>query len=135
MTLTDSQLAQVMLDWQEKKQQLDNLEKQISEAVMLRKKTFITGNVQAKYVSGRREFDYETSGRAASIEMIQQCTTTYQTTDWQKVCEAVQVPEDIIEQFTSTSEVVDWNKVCDESKIEAIVKSQGNASVKISIKE
>ena len=54
-----SELALLMLTWEEKRKELDKIEDQIKTAVMELGKTQTVGNVRATYSKGKGEYDYQ----------------------------------------------------------------------------
>ena len=86
-------LAKKMLKWRELKLEIEELEAEITEAVLEAGKTVVVGDVRARYRNPRKSYDYETPGRAAGDELIQQYTTTETVTktDWRAVCKAIGV--------------------------------------------
>ena len=86
--MNQSELAQKMLEWETLVHELDELGKEIEDAVLELGKTVDAGNVRASYSGGRKKFNYEKAGWDARYAHIQRYTTTHQKTNWKKVCEA-----------------------------------------------
>ena len=114
--MTDSvQLAKDMLEWREKRAELDVIEDRIERAVLELGKTQTVGDVRASYSAGRRTFGY------------QQAVEGY----------IAQKPEDLtrfmgsIQDHTEVVTTVDYKAVCDAWKLEAPVVKQGTPSVDI----
>ncbi|MBD3260672.1 MAG: hypothetical protein GF334_03180 [Candidatus Altiarchaeales archaeon] len=80
------ELTQEMLEWRELKTQLDDLEARIKMKVLRLQKTQTVADVRASYSGGRKTYDYEGAGQAASPEIITAHTKTVTTVDWRKVC-------------------------------------------------
>ena len=104
-------LAQEMLDWQTKKEELNVLEKEITSAVRALGKTQTVGNVRATFSKGRGKYDYEKA-------VLQQTPP---------------IDNDII--FSHSKTVVDWHGVCKVTEIEDIPFLPGNPSVSIKLLE
>lgn len=103
-----SKVAAMMLEWENKKKELDILETLIEDQVLSYGETFVVGAVRATYNNGRKTYDYEKAGLSADPAIVLECSKT----------------------------VVDWKLVCDEAKIsiENIpVKSQTGISVSIKL--
>ena len=77
-------LAEMMLEWERRKRELDRLEKAISAQVLELGKTQVVGNVRATYSNGRKCYDYESVGKQAPQEIIAKYTK--QIVDWRSVC-------------------------------------------------
>jgi len=109
-------LAQAMLDWRQKKMELDAIEAKIVTAVLDIGKTQTVGDVRATYSAGRRTFGY------------QQAVDDYSAAH----------PEDLefstlIAVHTRVEVSVDCKAVCDEMKIVAPVIKQGEPSVTVKL--
>lgn len=89
--MNKSELAKIMLVWEVKRIELDEIEKTIQDEVMPMKDNFVVGNVRAVYSDGKRTFDYETAGKNAPVETIAEFTGP--KTDWKKVCESAEIKE------------------------------------------
>lgn len=101
-----SALARLMLLWEEKKRQLDEIEAGIRDSVLQLKRTQTVGNVRATYNNPRSSYDYETPGKRA--------------------------PKGIITIHSKT--VIDWRAVCKAAEIDPIVKpgtGPGSVSIKL----
>ena len=83
-----SKLATKMLEWEETKHQLAQIEEEIKTAVLAIGKTQTVGNVRASYSGGRKSYDYESAGRAAPQPVIDEhtITTTEVKIDWRAIC-------------------------------------------------
>ena len=83
-----SKLARKMLEYEDKKKELDNLREEISLAVIERGESVTTGNVTFKYSKGRTTYDYEGSQNVWPEETVKNHTTetTVTKTDWRSVC-------------------------------------------------
>ena len=105
-----SELAAAMLQWEQKRAELDLLEADIKAAVLELGKTYVVGNVRATYSQGRKTYDYE---RAA-----------------QSMSHLVELGE-IVEKHKTWK--VDWKSVCDEIEVEDIPFEQGEPSVTLKL--
>lgn len=54
-----SELALLMLTWEEKRKELDKIEDQIKDAVLALGNTQTVGNVRATFSKGKGEYDYQ----------------------------------------------------------------------------
>ena len=109
------QLAKDMLEWREKRLELDHIEGKIKEAVLEMGKTQTVGDVRASYSAGRRTFDYQ---QAVQDHMARNPVDL-------KILVAG------VEAHTKTVTTVDYRAVCDAWKLEAPVVKQGTPSVDI----
>lgn len=109
-----SELARMMLLWEQKAAELEVLGESIKTDVLALAETQTVGNVTAKYTKGRRELDYQTPA------MVQ--ATPNQISPFQKY-----EPEQVIPARTYT----DWRALCKELEIEPNVVKEGTPSVKI----
>ena len=85
--MNPTELAQSLLQWQGLKEQMDELEEAIKEAVLKLGKTQTVGDVRASYSKGRTTYDYETpaSSFATDEQMEAFKKVSY---DWRGMCEA-----------------------------------------------
>ena len=104
--MNPTEITRVMLEWEETRRKLDDLEGKIKAAVLEIGKTQQVGNVVARYYSGRTVYDYETAGQEA--------------------------PPEIVAEFTRP--VTDWRAVCREAGLEPPIAKRGKPSVTISLK-
>jgi len=109
MDIDMSTLAQKMLEWEQAKQRLDEIELWIKEAVMIVGKTQTVGNVRASYSAGRRSFDYKS---AAEVHPM--------------------VSDATIKLFTKPGPV-DWKGICEHAGIEDIPFTQSDPSVTVKL--
>ncbi len=88
-------LAEMMLEWEDVKVKLDEIESVIIQAVLKLKKTQTVGNVTAKYSGGRRTLDWEATANNAQVtnEAVLQRTRTQVVVDWKKVCQDIGVAD------------------------------------------
>lgn len=128
-----SELAAKMLEWETKKNELDNIEEEIKSAVLELKSTQKVGNVTASFSNGRREFDYQTPGATAPKEVIESNTTKTEWVDWESARPLID--QEIIEEFTRITETTNWSAVCKEAKIDPIVVKEGTPSVSVKLKK
>ena len=96
--MDNSELAALMLEWEETKDLMDEIEARIRDAVLELGKTQTVGNVRASYSGGRKTYDYETAGLAAPAEIITVHTATKYITDWKAVCEDAQIEAPVLRQ-------------------------------------
>ncbi len=93
-----SMLARLMLEWETKRQDLDDLEDAIKDLVLHLGETQTTGNVRATYNNPRNSYDYEgpcrlvledeePGGRVNSAILEH----TKMVTSWKSVCEAAKI--------------------------------------------
>jgi len=127
-----SELAAKMLEWEVKKNELDTLETEIKQAVLELQSTQKAGSVVASYSSGRREFDYETPGKTAPLEIVEANTTKNEYVDWEAAKPLID--PDIVTEFTRIEEKVNWSAVCKDAKIKPLVIKDGTPSVTVNIK-
>ena len=65
--MTASELAAIMLQWEDAQRHADALRAEIEAEVLALGKTQTVGNVRATYSAGRRTFDYQAAVTAANI--------------------------------------------------------------------
>lgn len=73
-------LAKKMIEWGERKAELDALEEEIAAAVLEVGKTQTVGNVRATYSSGRGKYDYERAAADYSLDLEPYTKITYDYT-------------------------------------------------------
>ena len=93
-----SELAALMLEWENTKKRLAELEAEIIPSVLAIGKTQTVGNVRASYRQGSKSYDYETPGKNAHDDVIAAHTETKITTNWKAVCEAANMTPMIASQ-------------------------------------
>jgi len=103
-----SELANLMLKWEELRKQLDDIEATIRLEVLAVGKTQTVGNVRATFSNGRRTFDYETPAKPIA-------------------------PPELVMQHTEIIEKIDWKSICSEVGAEPIVVSQTEPSVSVKL--
>ena len=92
------ELAQKMLDWEVKRQELDTLEDELRVAVLELGKTQTVGNVRVSYSAGRKSFDYM-AGVKSSKDMNGDVLDTYtehrvvEKVDWRGICKHLDVKD------------------------------------------
>lgn len=101
MIKSRTDLARSMLDWEQKRRELDALETEIHEAVLQLGATYDVGNVRATFSAGRRTFRYEQAAGEWGVEeaTIEEYTTAISTitTDWRAIClRGLKIPLDSI---------------------------------------
>lgn len=79
--------AELMIEYERHYRRMKEIEDQITLYVMGIGKSQSVANVTAKYLSGRKVYDYETAGSQAPEEIIEKHTELIRKTDWRKVCE------------------------------------------------
>lgn len=92
-----SHLAQRMLEWEQKRRELDDLEAIIQASVLSLGKTQVVGNVRATFSAGRKQYDYEAgastwAGDPWAFETAK-ADNTKEVTDWRWVCQALGIDE------------------------------------------
>lgn len=130
-----SELAMKMLEWELKRMELDELETEISSAILDLKETQTIGNVRATFNNGRKEYDYETPGSQASLDIIDLYTEEEEWIDWEGLARKFGPTDEEISGFTDHEKNIQWRKVCKDAGIEPVVLSQGDPSVKIKLME
>ena len=91
-----SELAQKMLEWEQKKRELDTLGETIQAAVLELEKTQTVGSVKAAFNRGRKTYNYKEAARdhpKVTDAIVAQFTTTTSTTktDWLKLCKHMEI--------------------------------------------
>lgn len=86
-----SQLARLMLLWEEKRRALDELEAAIKDTVLALGKTQTVGNVRATYSNPRKSYDYETPCQEVMIDRAILLAHSKTVTDWRAVCKAAKI--------------------------------------------
>ena len=88
-----SQLASTMLEWEQRKIELDLLTNMIESAVLDIGKTQTVGNVRATFRNGRKKYDYERGAKdypGTNDTIIEEYTVHPETplpyVEWKKVC-------------------------------------------------
>ena len=130
-----SELANKMLQWEEQKRKLDDLEAEIAYVVLNLGKTQTVGDVRATYSKGRAKYDYETPGSQASQEKIDLYTEEEEFIDWEGLAREYKPNEMTIHRFTEYEKIIDWRMVCKVAGIEPIVESQGKPSARLKLME
>jgi len=129
-----TQLAFKLLEWEMKRNELDDLEKEITDAVLFLEKTQNVGNVRASYSGGRATYDYETPAFAnATLEIKLKHQTKQKETDWEMLAKDIGFSGDQFNNWTTLIITTDWKAVCKEAEIKPIVLSRTDPSVKIKI--
>lgn len=114
-----SELATALLQWEQKRRELDALEADIKVAVLALGKTQTVGNVRATYSAGRRTFDYETPIRVCMTEHPESATYV----------------QGLIEKNTRIETITDWSRVCGDMKIDPLVENKSAPSVSLKLLE
>ena len=130
-----SELAIKMLQWEEMKRKLDELEDELKEAVLELGKTQTVGSVRATYSKGRSTYDYETPGNQASQKIVAQHSHTELEIDWMAVAKEAQYTTEHREKHTEVIRITDWRKVCKAAEIDPLVVKQGEPKVKVKLHE
>lgn len=90
--MNETELARLLLLWEDKKEELAEIEQRIQTEVMALQKSFTVGNITAKYSGGRKTFDYEAAAQGVDPEIISRHTTTPDPkTDWKSVCAEAEI--------------------------------------------
>ena len=100
-----NELSKLMLEWGDKRAELDTIEAEIAAEVLEMGMSFTVGNIRASYSVGRVTKDYEAV--------------------------KVRFPPEIVEKHSSVT--VSWAKACEEAGIEAPEKSKSEPSVTVKI--
>ena len=102
-----------MLLWEDKREELDELEAEIRAGILELQETQKVGHVVASYSGGRRTFEYERpvlAARAKAIEemdeariqdinaAMQMHTTTKVTVNFRNVCETLQLTREEVDK-------------------------------------
>jgi hypothetical protein len=125
-----SELAAKMLDWENLKRTLDGLADEIEAEVLKIGKTQVVGSVRVTYSGGRATYDYETPGKNAPAELIEEHSEEHEVVDWDAIAD--EVPE-VVAKHTAVRVSVDWSAVCEEAKIKPIVvsRTEPKATIKL----
>ena len=107
-------LAEKMLEWENKKRELDLLEEWIKGQVLELEKTQTVGNVRASYSKGWKSYDYEASAK-----------------EWDKQAD-YGISNDVLREYEISR--IDWRGVCKHYDIqELVIASTGKPSVSIKL--
>ena len=98
-----NELSKKMLEWADKRAELDVIEAEIAKEVLVIGKTYTVGNIRASYSAGRSTKDYDAVKD--------------------------QVPPEIVAKHSSVT--VAWAKACEEAGIDAPEKSKSEPSVTV----
>lgn len=94
---TKSDIARLLLTWEDLHNQITTLETEITNAVLDLGETLVAGNVRATYRSPRRSFDYERACEYATPDQIARHTHTTIRTDWRTLAlETLRLEQDRI---------------------------------------
>ncbi|GAG63413.1 unnamed protein product, partial [marine sediment metagenome] len=130
-----SELALKMLEWEKQKRELDGLGNEICSVVLDIGKTQTVGNVRATFNNGRKEYDYESPGINAPQEIINKHSHSELEIDWMEVAKEAGYTTEQREKHTKSIIFTKWANVCKEGKIDPVVLSQGEPSVKLKLME
>ena len=124
--LNPSELAALMLEWEQAQRKADQLKAQIESAVMNIGATQQVGNVKATYSKGRMSYDYE----AAANNHLEEVMLSF---DVSKIATA----KAIVDAFTTTKTSTSWREACEAMEISksAIPFSQSEPSVSLKLYE
>lgn len=95
-----SQLARLMLEWEELRREMDTIETEIKQSVLQIGETQVVGNVRATYNNPRKSYMYEVSAkkRISSPELetlkLEHKKTSY---DWKEICSVMEIEVDYTE--------------------------------------
>ncbi len=106
--MKSSQLASLMLDWENAQTKADSLAQQIREEILKLGKSQTVGNVVATYRKGTTSYDYETPARAT----IQ--------------------PDILADKYSKL--VYNFREACIDNNIEPLVIGIGDPSVSLKLK-
>ena len=106
--MNKSELAKLMLEYEEIKRKCDAIEKQITEAIMYLEESVEVGNVRATLRAGRKAYDYETATIGNPL-----------------------VTPELINKHSELK--VNWKAVCEDAKIKEIPFTVSNPSVSIKV--
>jgi len=121
--MNNEELARKMLEWSVLRRQLNDLEIEISDAIMKRKSTQIVGSCKATYNKGRVVNDYRSPVMELLIHLQEIGDEGYK-----KIYEA-------ISRHTKIEESTSWSKVCRECDLEGIELEEPQPSVSIKLLE
>jgi hypothetical protein len=107
-----SELAKMMLQWEQARKRLDELEEAIRDSVLQMGETQTAGNVRATYSKGRKKYDYQTA--TDGHPMVSDATVGLFT----KV---------------STTTRIDWRGICKHAGIDDVPFTEGTPSVSIKL--
>jgi len=105
--MNKSELARLMLEWEEAKRKLDELADEIKATVLVMEESQEVGNVKARFNKGRKRYDYRLA--VADAELSQEQLKPFETAS------------------------IDYKAVCEEYKIKDIKCEEGAPSVSIKI--
>jgi hypothetical protein len=119
-----------MLLWERYKRTIDALSAEIEAEVLDIGKTQVVGSVRVTYSGGRATYDYETPGKDAPPELIEEHSEEHAVVDWDAVAEEV---PDVVEKHTAVNVSVDWSAVCKDAKISPVVvsRTEPKATIKL----
>jgi hypothetical protein len=120
--MTDmNKLAQMMLEWETKRRELEDLENKIVAIVLDHGNTVTVGNIRATYSKGRRELDYRAPVESAALtDPIAQALIEKYT-------------ETIEGQWVPSTTKTDWKSAAKEHGIEPVVLGQKDPTVKVKV--
>ena len=102
LNLDKSNLATALLQWESKKRELAELEKEIKDIVLQLGESQTAGNVKATYSQGRKKYNYQEA--ADGHPMVESATIKLFTsapkarTNWRKICAHVGIYDIPFEQ-------------------------------------
>ena len=99
------ELAQKMLDWGVKRQELDALEDELRAAVLELGKTQTVGNVRVSYSAGRKSYDYRAAIEGAYLAHGTLDAFEKVTIDFRAACKALDVKDVPFTQGKPTANV------------------------------
>ena len=108
--MNNSELAMKMLEWEQMRNRLSAIEKEIQDAVLALGKTQTAGNVRATFSNGRKTYDYESA--ASFHPMFNEATRAL---------------------FTQTIEKVDWKAICEHMGVDDLPFTQTEPSVTVKL--
>jgi hypothetical protein len=90
-----SQLASMMLEWEEMRRRLDVVEGNIKAAVLEVGQTQTVGRARATYTGGRKTYDYEAAAKVYPFldpAVVEENSKV--VVDWRAVCGAHTIPQE-----------------------------------------
>ena len=117
-----SELAELMLEWEKVKRQLDEIEEGIKAEVLKLGVSQQVGNVRATYSAGRKRYDYEDA-----------VNHTWNVAKEEGNTEIENLFPILMNRNART--VYDYRTICQEAGIENVPFTQGEPSVSIKLQE
>src|SRR3989304_3091252 len=106
-----TELAQAMLNWQQKAIELQELEDEIKSAVLKIGKTQVVGRARATFYNPKKTYEYQDAAMDRNVSAA------------------------TIELFTTVKTIVDWRGICQHEEIEDIPFSEEPARVALKLED